>query len=106
MPTPTGPLPQRTPTSARPQTPSGASGEKAQASAPAAAPLASAPQPRTDKGDRDAQPGVESTQVSFKVPSFESHVTRSRTYAFGLDERGQPIELGSGRFAKAYLGEE
>lgn len=34
------------------------------------------------------------------------HVTRSRAYSFVLDARGQPIELGSGRFAKAYLGEE
>ena len=34
------------------------------------------------------------------------HITRSRAYAFVVDERGQPIELGSGRFAKAYLGEE
>jgi serine/threonine protein kinase len=33
-------------------------------------------------------------------------VTRSRTYAFLLDEGGHPIELGSGRFAKTYLGEE
>src|SRR6185369_16636346 len=30
---------------------------------------------------------------------------RSRTYAFVLEE-GAPVELGSGRFAKAYLGEE
>jgi serine/threonine protein kinase len=34
------------------------------------------------------------------------HVVRSRSYAFVLDQRGMPIELGSGRFAKAYLGEE
>src|SRR3984885_11300898 len=33
-------------------------------------------------------------------------VSRSRIYAFVVDETGQPIELGSGRFAKAYLGEE
>jgi serine/threonine protein kinase len=36
----------------------------------------------------------------------EPHVTRARTYAFTLDEGGAPVELGSGRFAKAYLGEE
>ena len=35
-----------------------------------------------------------------------SHVVRSRAYAFVLDARGLPIEVGSGRFAKAYLGEE
>ncbi|MCA9676282.1 MAG: protein kinase [Myxococcales bacterium] len=34
------------------------------------------------------------------------HVVRSRAYAFVLDADGHPIELGSGRFAKAYLGEE
>jgi serine/threonine protein kinase len=35
-----------------------------------------------------------------------THVVRSRAYAFVLDARGQPIELGSGRFGKAFLGEE
>ncbi len=34
------------------------------------------------------------------------YISRSRAYAFVMDETGQPIELGSGRFAKAYLGEE
>ncbi|MFX9038866.1 hypothetical protein ABTN43_19845, partial [Acinetobacter baumannii] len=34
------------------------------------------------------------------------HVRRSRAYSFVLDQRGMPIELGSGRFAKAFLGEE
>jgi serine/threonine protein kinase len=34
------------------------------------------------------------------------HVMRSRAYSFVLDGRGYPIELGSGRFAKAYLGVE
>jgi serine/threonine protein kinase len=33
-------------------------------------------------------------------------VLRSRSYSFVLDALGQPVELGSGRFAKAYLGEE
>ncbi len=35
-----------------------------------------------------------------------AHVVRSRAYSFVLDARGLPIEVGSGRFAKAYLGEE
>jgi serine/threonine protein kinase len=35
-----------------------------------------------------------------------AHVVRSRAYAFVLDARGSPVEVGSGRFAKAYLGEE
>jgi serine/threonine protein kinase len=33
-------------------------------------------------------------------------VVRSRAYSFVLDPNGQPIELGSGRFAKVFLGEE
>ncbi|HZS38373.1 MAG TPA: protein kinase, partial [Polyangia bacterium] len=39
-------------------------------------------------------------------PDAISLVTRSRTYSFVLDLNGMPLELGSGRFAKAYLGEE
>jgi serine/threonine protein kinase len=35
-----------------------------------------------------------------------AHVVRSRAYAFVLDARGFPVEVGSGRFAKAFLGEE
>ena len=35
-----------------------------------------------------------------------AHVQRARAYAFVLDARGMPVELGSGRFAKVYLGEE
>jgi serine/threonine protein kinase len=69
------------------------------AHAPAPAPVAedSAPpsisiRPVADQG-RDA-----------KAAAF--HVVRSRAYAFVVDSRGLPIELGSGRFAKAYLGEE
>ncbi len=33
-------------------------------------------------------------------------VTRNRIWSFVVDETGQPIELGAGRFAKAYIGEE
>ena len=39
-------------------------------------------------------------------PAAATHVVRSRAYSFVLDQNGQPIELGSGRFAKAFLGEE
>ncbi|MDB4995093.1 MAG: serine/threonine protein kinase [Myxococcaceae bacterium] len=35
-----------------------------------------------------------------------THIVRSRAYAFVLDARGLPIEIGSGRFGKVYLGEE
>jgi serine/threonine protein kinase len=41
-----------------------------------------------------------------EVRAAAAHVVRSRAYAFVLDPRGAPIEIGSGRFAKAYLGEE
>ncbi|MCL4228532.1 MAG: protein kinase [Myxococcales bacterium] len=41
-----------------------------------------------------------------RAAATSPYVTRSRVYAFIVDEHGQPIELGSGRFAKAYLGEE
>ncbi len=34
------------------------------------------------------------------------YVVRERMWAFVVDDTGQPIELGSGRFAKAYLGQE
>jgi serine/threonine protein kinase len=44
--------------------------------------------------------------VPLAANEIDPHVVRSRSYAFVLDEVGQPIELGSGRFAKAYLGEE
>ncbi len=50
-------------------------------------------------------PGPPMTQVS-GVINQTPYVSRSRIYAFVVDETGQPIELGSGRFAKAYLGEE
>jgi serine/threonine protein kinase len=50
----------------------------------------------------------EATQVAYRVPEqlAPTYVTRSRAYSFVLDPSGEPIELGSGRFAKAYLGEE
>jgi serine/threonine protein kinase len=34
------------------------------------------------------------------------HIQRTRSYRFAVDEAGRPIELGSGRSGKAYLGEE
>ncbi len=44
------------------------------------------------------------TQQQYRAAS--AHVMRSRAYAFVLDARGLPVEIGSGRFGKAYLGEE
>ncbi|HLL25266.1 MAG TPA: protein kinase, partial [Kofleriaceae bacterium] len=50
--------------------------------------------------------GPPMTQVSGVIAQPTPYVSRSRVYAFVVDENGNPIELGSGRFAKAYLGEE
>ncbi|MGO8995522.1 MAG: protein kinase domain-containing protein [Polyangiaceae bacterium] len=46
------------------------------------------------------------TEAPRALRSAAFHVVRSRAYSFVLDQRGLPIELGSGRFAKAFLGEE
>ncbi|MEA2746696.1 MAG: hypothetical protein QOI41_839, partial [Myxococcales bacterium] len=50
--------------------------------------------------------GLRADQQPRENRASSFHITRSRAYSFVLDARGQPIELGSGRFAKAYLGEE
>src|SRR5439155_24780568 len=50
-------------------------------------------------------PGPPMAQVSGVISQPTPYVSRSRIYAFVVDETGMPIELGSGRFAKAYLGE-
>ncbi len=49
---------------------------------------------------------VRPDQAPRELQSSPFHTVRSRAYAFILDPRGNPVELGSGRFAKAYLGEE
>jgi len=51
-------------------------------------------------------PGDDKTVPAMDLLEFTPHVSRTRSYAFVMDENGQPIELGSGRFAKAFLGEE
>src|SRR6185503_1625147 len=53
-----------------------------------------------------AMPGSTIAQVSGVAAQPTPYVSRSRIYAFVVDETGMPIELGSGRFAKCYLGEE
>jgi serine/threonine protein kinase len=50
--------------------------------------------------------GLRADQAPRENRAAAFHITRSRAYSFVLDARGQPVELGSGRFAKAYLGEE
>lgn len=52
-------------------------------------------------------PQAEVTRVTaMPVVTRPAHITRSRAYSFVLDAKGDPIELGSGRYAKAFLGEE
>ena len=52
--------------------------------------------------------GSDATTIDRRVPGAPAipYVSRTRTYAFVLDNAGLPIEIGSGRFAKTYLGEE
>jgi len=69
-----------------------------------------APSPAPTSGAYPAQPPQQQVALRAEVPrdvrAAAAHVVRSRAYAFVLDPRGIPIEIGSGRFAKAYLGEE
>jgi serine/threonine protein kinase len=39
-------------------------------------------------------------------PQVITHIVRSRAYSFVRDEVGRPVELGSGRSGKAFLGDE
>jgi len=46
------------------------------------------------------------TVPNVDLASASPYIGRTRIYAFVVDDNGNPIEIGSGRFAKAYLGEE
>lgn len=48
----------------------------------------------------------EHTSPAVAISQVSPYISRARTYAFVVDQTGNPIELGSGRFAKAFLGEE
>jgi len=65
-----------------------------------------APPPQPHMQQQQAQGLALRTDTPRELRSNAFHVMRSRAYSFVLDARGMPIELGSGRFAKAYLGEE
>ncbi|MBX3189079.1 MAG: protein kinase [Labilithrix sp.] len=73
-------------------------------------PYQSVPQMGAASGPMSVPPGqalaVRADQAPRENRSAAFHITRSRAYSFVLDARNQPIELGSGRFAKVYLGEE
>jgi serine/threonine protein kinase len=62
-------------------------------------PHAAPPQFSTPRQEDQTAPSINIAQVS-------PYISRTRTYAFVVDNQGNPIELGSGRFAKAFLGEE
>lgn len=67
--------------------------------------------PPVGVGGTGAAPGMSQAvvlraELPRDVRAAAAHVVRTRAYAFILDVRGMPIEIGSGRFAKAYLAEE
>jgi serine/threonine protein kinase len=53
-----------------------------------------------------ALPKAPISEPSMRTGARPFHLVRSRHYAFSLDNLGQPIEIGSGRFAKVFLGAE
>ncbi|HRG97493.1 MAG TPA: protein kinase, partial [Polyangiaceae bacterium] len=85
----------------------------APAQAPAPAPpqvLAPAAAPPAAPQGFAAYPPPHAARAAAAHPPTQAqssaHIERRRVYSFALDARGMPIELGAGRFAKAYLGEE
>ncbi|HEY2518105.1 MAG TPA: protein kinase, partial [Polyangiaceae bacterium] len=70
-----------------------------------AAPHALARPPASPVPPNSGQVAIRS-EAPRALRSAPFYVVRSRAYSFVLDARGAPLELGSGRFAKAYLGEE
>src|SRR5690606_27274847 len=57
--------------------------------------------------DHPSRPIAATGPINGPAPaSHQVNITRSRAYRFVLDEQGLPIELGSGRSGKAFLGEE
>src|SRR5215467_214856 len=63
-------------------------------------------QPPPVYSDDLTTPGIPNPAAMVAPESSASVVNRGRAYSFVLDLNGNPIELGSGRFAKCYLGEE
>src|SRR5262249_20167077 len=51
-------------------------------------------------------PGMLEEQQSNGLWVTNFHFRRSRTYAFVVDAAGRPIEIGSGRYARVFLGQE
>lgn len=51
-------------------------------------------------------PRVDGMSPRNALRASREHVRRDRAYSFVLDSQGQPVEIGAGRFARAFLGEE
>lgn len=65
------------------------------------------PRPKSVPARSPAQPSLRDVaEVRHQNSTRGGLVTRSRSYSFVLDPAGQAVELGSGRFAKTFLGEE
>jgi len=57
--------------------------------------------------DHPSRPIAATGPITGQAPvSHQPNITRARAYRFVLDQQGLPIELGSGRSGKAFLGEE
>ncbi len=72
-------------------------------------PPASAPPPMPQAMPQSMPPPMPMMPAAQPAPAparQPMHIVRSRAYSFVRDENGNPIELGSGRSGKAYLGEE
>jgi serine/threonine protein kinase len=115
---PPGPpaIPPRRPTSLKPMTPP-LPGQQSHVPVPPSLPHGPLPIPGPGASGPFAVPsplpGAGASQgVSLRAElpremrAASAHIVRSQAYAFVLDGRGIPVELGSGRFAKAYLAEE
>jgi serine/threonine protein kinase len=53
-----------------------------------------------------APPVVQDDEETVVARQASPYISRARSYAFVVDVAGRPIELGAGRFGKAFLGEE
>jgi serine/threonine protein kinase len=62
------------------------------------------PTPKLVTTGMDGIPAI--TPADQRRPATSTCITRTRSYSFLLDDAGLPQEIGSGRFAKTYLGEE
>ncbi|MEX1361686.1 MAG: protein kinase [Nannocystaceae bacterium] len=56
--------------------------------------------------DHPSRPIAATGPITGSPVASHPNITRSRAYRFILDAQGLPIELGSGRSGKAFLGEE